>query len=1616
MQEISAYELIKEKLHAIPNQRHKGSLFEKISKQFLQEHDSANEYESIDLWYDWKLRGKERDKGIDIVIQTTSKEYIAVQCKFHQNSISYNDISPFLTQLLSGVGEVKFKKGIIISTSNLTSEAIKAIEQIRSTGMGIDIDEITEEDFIYSRIDWEKFDPTKTEDEIPLCDKKRPHPHQTEAIEKTKKYFSDPKNARGKLIMACGTGKTYTSLKIMEALDPKITLFLAPSIALLSQTFREYAQEKSEPFYASIVCSDDKTGQSKKNKSKNEDNDDIKFSELPIKASTRLEDILSTYEKAQKENKRFIIFSTYQSALRIKEAQEAGLNGIDLIICDEAHRTVGAMYSTNERDDKNAFMLCHSDENIKATKRLYMTATPKVYSESSKAKAKEKDNVIYSMDDADIFGEEIYTLNFERAIALDLLTDYKVIILAVRSENLSGVTNSVNKKISQLEAKGTKLDKKLINNEFVCKIVGTHKGLAKQDVIALDDENQEDNDLKNKADTFVSQRAISFCKSIQTSKNIKDSFETIMECYDEELKKKSFKNLQINIDHVDGTMNCKERLDKLENLNQFEPNICKVLSNARCLSEGVDVPALDSVIFFDGRSAMVDIIQAVGRVMRKAKNKKRGYIILPIALRESEIKNLDEAVKNTNFQNIWKVLKALRSHDPSLVDEATFKEKIKIFGSDDASNPDDEGELEKDKTEQSPNDPKEAQKTLFDAIFLKDLANAVYNVMPTKLGDRNYWENFAKKTGNIARTLNNRLKELFGKNPEIFDNFLTSLRGNIHQGIKEEEALDMIISHIITKPIFDAIFGDNIQNPIAKALDKMVLKLSDLGLEGETKDLKNLYESVKTEAARAKSQKSQQELIKNLYNTFFKEAFRKQSEKLGIVYTPIEVVDFILRATNGILKKHFNTDFNDKNITIFDPFTGTGSFIARLLSKENDLISDEALKEKFQKGLFAFDIVLLSYYIALINITQAAQNRDSSLKNFKNIALTDSLDYLEEKSDKGVFPLFEDLKENQEIKTTLANQKIQVIIGNPPYSAGTKSENDNNQNLTHPKLEKRVYETYGKNSTAKVGKTTRDTLIHSIRMASDLLKDKGVLGFVVNGSFIDSKSADGFRKCVAKEFSRLYALNLRGNARTSGEERKKQGDGIFDSGSRATVAIIFFVKDESVQNSAIHYYEVEDYLKREAKLNFLAGFENLESVPFKEITPNDKGDWINQRNDDFEKLIPLKRDKQLKIFDTIFDLNSMGVASGRDPWVYNFSQKRLMQSVQNCIDTYNADLKRFNERFREAFKQRTAKDKGIKPADRYKHLSDREITTDKTKIAWTDGLKNKLIRNENLPESGMECVRLALYRPFNQQWLYWDKDLIHRQSRFSKIFPDKSARNVVINTGVGNGKDFSALVSDFISDYSLISPNQAYPLYYYDDLGNRYNAISGYALNLFRRHYQDNAITEEEIFYYIYAIFHHKGYLEKYKNSLAKEAPRIALSEDFKELSVLGKELAELHLNYESGEMHTSVECNLLENAGMEGYYDVVKMTKKGDRIIYNDHITITQIPKKAFDYVVNGKSAIDWVIERYSITTDKDSLIENNPNDYAGGKYVFELLCKVITLSVKSVDLIEKISEKRFE
>ena len=1583
-------DIILAKISAIDfSTRKKGTMFEILCTHLLREKDTANEYKEIALWADWEGNDG-NDKGTDIVIKTKNNEFIAVQCKFFtSNKVDLGDLATYFTQLQSGVGEVRFSKGIIIATSDLTKKAFDTIKQI---GRSIPIELITLEDLKNSNINWATFNPSKSL-ELPLYAKKQPLLHQKDALQCTKEYFANPSHTRGKLIMACGTGKTYTSLKIIETLTPQngVVIFLAPSIALVGQTFREYCREKSDDFVGCIVCSDEKSGKS--------EDDDIDLLELPITPSTRPSDIKKAYHLAKKDSKRFIIFSTYQSSIRLKESQDF-LGEVDLMICDEAHRSVGAMYSGAQKDTLNAFTLCHSDDNIKAKRRIYMTATPKIYTADSKAKGIQSGNAVFSMDEQSIFGDEIYVLTFSKAIEKKLLTDYKVIILAVKQEGMARVANNA---IAKLKSINSNIDEKLIDLDFVCKIIGTHKGLAKNDLVTLNENGEVDNEFLEEMDKKVSTRAINFCRNIKASKNITNSFKTIIQSYDEELKKDSFQNLDIFIDHIDGTMNAKTRLQKLSTLNNPNVNSCNILSNARCLSEGIDVPALDSVVFFDGRSAQVDIIQSVGRVMRKstATQKEIGYIILPIALSENELKNLDSAVSNTNFQSIWKVLKALRSHDETLVDESVFREKIKIavsdyIGGDSSANSDDD----------KPYEPR-----LFDSFTLSELANTMYNAMPTKLGDKGYWQSFSAKTAKIVEKLIARLNDIFALNPEILAEFLASLKENIHPNIKESEAVEMICSHIITKPIFDALFGDNINdNPIGKALDEVSVRLSKLGLDDEeTHSLNALYKSVSDNAKLAKSEKSKQELIKNLYDTFFRSAFKKQAERLGIVYTPLEVVDFILHSTNALLKRHFGVDFDDSSVKVFDPFTGTGSFITRLLSKENALITDKNLKSKFTQGIFAQDIVLLAYYIALINITQMGQGRVPTLAKFSHIALCDSLDYLERvKKDSGLFALeFKDLETNKHIKDLIANENIKVIIGNPPYSGGASNANDNNANIPHPKLEQRVKETYGKESSASLAKNTRDTLIQAIRMSSDRLDSQGIIGFVVNGGFIDSSSADGFRKCVVKEFSEIYVLNLRGNQRTQGEVSKKEGGKIFDSGSRASVAIVFFVKDLNAKKECqIHYYDIGDYLSREAKLQKIEYFKTLENVPFVRIVPNQKGDWINQRGEDFDRLLPLKSEKKQQ---GIFIINATGVVSGRDSWAYNFSTKTLKDSMQRCIDAYNEDLARFQK---DEFIKK-CKDKNLKKSDYYKELSDKDISIDTTKIAWSRDLKKSFIENQCLADFDENKVRIAYYRPFTKIYLYFDDFWIEEQSKTKSLFPKKESENILITTTKGI---FGAFICDGITDLHFIGDTWAFPLYYYED-GQRECAISDYALSECEK-ILGVSVEKEEIFYYIYALFHHKGFVEKYKFELCKEAPRVSISRDFKALSNLGRNLANLHLNYENGELYKEVEFQALADINNDEMYKVKQIikSKDGATLHYNANINLKNIPPKAYSYKINGRSAIDIFIDRYQIKQDKASLISNNPNDFRGGKYIYELLCRLIVLALKSVDMIEDISRREFE
>ena len=524
-------------------------------------------------------------------------------------------------------------------------------------------------------------------------------------------------------------------------------------------------------------------------------------------------------------------------------------------------------------------------------------------------------------------------------------------------------------------------------------------------------------------------------------------------------------------------------------------------------------------------------------------------------------------------------------------------------------------------------------------------------------------------------------------------------------------------------------------------------------------------------------------------------------------------------------------------------------------------------------------------------------------------------------------------------------------------------------------------------------------------MASDKIEDNGIIGFVVNGGFIDATSADGFRKCVAKEFAHIYVLNLRGDIRGQ-MQKKKEGEGgnIFDK--QIGVAVIFLVKDNSITQNKIHYYDIGDDLERQAKLDKLENFKSVLNVPFVNIIPNEKGDWINQRGGDFDNLMPLKSNKNEY---GIFTINSCGVVTGRDSWVYNFSKEKLANSMQTCIATYNEDLAKFDH---QAFLE---KNKNIKKSELYKELSDKDITIDNTKISWTGSLKDKIINNKIIDKFNQGNIREISHRPFTKEYLYWEKTWNERQYQLPKLFPKNTDKNLLINTTRGN---FSALISENIPDYHFIGDTQAFPLYFYQEDGSKEYAISDFILDKFKKQLQDETINKEEIFYYIYAIFHHKSYLEKYKFELSKEAPRVPISKDFKNLSVLGKKLATLHLNYENNEMFKKVKFKdgILAETDNDEFYQVTKMKKLGNDIIYNQNITIENIPSKAFEYRINGKSAIDWIIDRYQISIDKKSLIENNPNDYQGGKYIYELLLKIIDLSIKSVDLMDEISKMEWE
>uniref|UniRef100_UPI000CF16DA8 DEAD/DEAH box helicase family protein n=1 Tax=Helicobacter cetorum TaxID=138563 RepID=UPI000CF16DA8 len=1188
----------------------KGTLFEILSKYFLTKlsNKSSKDFLSIDLWDDFKEKNG-KDYGIDIVITTKDNEYIGVQCKYHKEPIELKgNLSNFFTLLQSGFispnnKEIRFKEGILIAINGVTEPVQKQLNNIQKMN-NIPIEVIDRDQIKKLDIDYKYLVEHNTIKE----NTKTLHAYQIEAINKVKEHYYTNNETRGKLIMACGTGKTYTSLQIIEQLTPSNSniLFLAPSIMLVGQTFREFRanRDKNTSCSYALICSDEDAGKTSKDK---KDADEMFDGYILRRASTNPHDLIKAF-KHKKPNERLIVFSTYQSIEVISKAQnlEPSLT-FELMICDEAHKSVPSMDKKQAID--NVFAKCHDNDFLKANKRLYMTATPKV---PKIKKNKDPQEIEFlSMDDETIFGKEIFYYGFGQAIAEKRLCDYKVLVLMTDTEEIADIVNEYNKKFNLKEEAHKKIqDKDEIDYEFVAKIIGMYKALGRHNIQVLDTTNNQNSELVDLGDIISSKQAISFSTFKSTSKKIADHASGLIEYY-RQLYAPNLPPFSLEIDHIDGEMNATTRANKLEWLSHKADNesICKILSNARCLSEGVDVPSLDSVVFFDSKESKIDIAQSIGRAIRldnTNKNKTHGYIILPVAYSNETNRSLNEYVKSTSFRVIWEVLGALRSVDDRFIAD-------NIYIAPPMSERSSSGEKTKNK-----------QTTIsFEEGFR--LAQKLQTVIAEKIGDSLYWENFGKKASTKIEPIKERLRDIDRKSPGIITDFLRVLRENIHHNIDKTQSLDMLASHLILNPIYKSILG-SFDEPISKALDEQIAKLKKAGLnEGETQDLKDYYKEVERQAKSAKSDSSKLKLLNALHEAFIDGVYKKEKQKHGINLTPLEIIDFLLHSTNFLLQKHFNLSFEDKEVKILDPFTGTGAFISRLLSQENAFFQKENIFKK-ANDFYAQEIMLLSYHTAILKITQTLQEYDKNAPLFKNVILCDSLDYLEEqelerkaKFERHInfleYPELQyslnPLSENKKLKDKVAQSHITVICSNPPYSSKQGDVNENNANLKHPNLEKEVKKAYTGGFNKNEGQTTRDTLIQAIFMATQKIGERGIVSFVINNNFLDKASGAGFRKRLLEDFNEIYIVDLRGDLRSMRANFKQnEGDNIFGN-IQVGVCLFLGVKNPSLNTHKLYYYNIGDNLKKKEKLNFLTKNKNLQNLEFKEITPNVQYDWLN---------------------------------------------------------------------------------------------------------------------------------------------------------------------------------------------------------------------------------------------------------------------------------------------------------------------------------------------------------------------------------------------------------------------
>lgn len=1632
---------------ASQTQREKGTYFEELMIHYFKNEPLYQDlYQEVWLYPEWAEKhqlARKTDTGIDLVAQTRdTNEFHAIQCKNYAKDykLQKSDIDSFFT----ASGKTIFKHRVIVSTTNNWSA--NAEDALIDQNPPVTV--ITLADLENSQIDWEKYQPTQA----PVFrEKKKLREHQRNALNSVFTAFKTGVD-RGKLIMACGTGKTFTSLKIAEAVagDGKRVLFLVPSLSLLSQTLTEWSQESQTPLHNFAVCSDSDVGKKRKEL---DDRVQVYTHELQYPATTNAKGLYQAMQVRHDSEHMSVVYSTYHSISVINEAQKQfGLPEFDLIICDEAHRTTGATF---DGDDESAFVKIHDNGFVKGAKRLYMTATPRIYGEA----AKETEGVnLCSMDDEKLYGRELYVITFSEAVARKLLVDYKVLVLAVEESH-------INRRLQMLLKDG--------NNQLkvddAAKIIGCWKALSKQGI--ADDLIGDEHPMK---------RAVAFCQVIEkefkgskhkvSSKLISEMFGAVVAEYQRtEIEQLKTENpdaeietaLQLNCqaEHVDGGMNAGQKEAKLQWLKAEPPeNTCRILSNVRCLSEGVDVPALDAVLFLTPRSSQVDVVQSVGRVMRKAEGKKQGYVILPVVIPagvEPE-KALDD---NQTYKVVWQVLNALRAHDDrfdAMINKLEFngsdKRKMEVVAIADKVQ---QKQKKQTKQQKSAGKARTGSSIGSDEAFappaqmaiefeIGEIERALYAKIVKKCGNRHHWEDWANDIAKIAKTHIDRIQAIL-ENPAntsektAFDAFANELRDDLNNNITDGEIIEMLAQHLITKPVFDALFSQYSfaqHNPMSLAMQGVLDALNEHALDKEANTLQSFYESVKMRAEGIQTAEGKQRIVVELYDKFFRNAFPKMTERLGIVYTPVEVVDFIIHSVEDVLNQEFNASLADENVHIIDPFTGTGTFITRLL--QSGIIPADRLPHKYKHEIHANEIVLLAYYIAAINIeavyhailtgnsngAESLPEKDNTIPYtpFEGICLTDTFQMYEKED-----LVDQILVENSHRRKRQKKLDIRVIIGNPPYSAGQESANDNNQNIAYPHLDERIRSTYAEHSSAVNKNALYDSYIRAIRWASDRIGNQGVIGFVTNAGFVEANTGDGLRKCLMDEFSKLYIFHLRGNARTSGERRRKEKDNVFGQGTRTPIAISLLVKNpQASQNGQIFFHDIGDYLTREEKLETISEFTSLNGIAqangWQTIIPDAFNDWLNQRDPNFDNYISLG-DKKDKTAIVNFASYSTGLQPRGDAWFYNYSKAKLTSNMKKSISFFNTEVDRY----------KTDYDPNIKLKD--------FILRDSKQFAWY-GDNFEDVAKGRYSHYKANVFRSSLYRPYSKSWVYFDQDLMHRVSKLPQIFPNIEAENLVISvTGRGATKEFSALISNTLPDLEMISKGQCFPLYLYDSAENkakddlfanaettpaltRRDAITNEALQHFNAAYPNQNISKEDIFYYIYGLLHSEDYREKYADNLSKQLPRIPCVKTFAVFSAFsqaGRDLAALHLNYEIVVMPTNVQLTgslglsitpqkVVGGEDADFYVTKMKFASKEDKtkVIYNGKITIENIPEEAYDYVVNGKPALEWVMERQAVTTDKDSGITNDANDWAietmgNARYPLELFLRVITVSLET-------------